>query len=63
MEESVPVWAPIGYIGAIAGSTEAEAITDEVIAQVAGDYDVSQEAVRAALLYYEENRCPIDSLL
>ncbi len=60
---SVPVWAIIGYIGAIAGSTEPEAITDAVIAEAAAAYDVSDEAVRAALLYYEEHRCAIDSLL
>lgn len=63
LAESVPVWAIIGYVGAIAGSTEPDAITDDVIAQVAADYDVSQEAVRAALLYYEEHRCAIDTLL
>jgi uncharacterized protein (DUF433 family) len=59
----VPVWAIIGYIGAIAGSTEPGAITDDVIADVAAAYDVSREAVQAALLYYEEHRCPIDTLL
>ncbi len=63
LAESIPVWALIGYIGAIAGSTEPDAITADVIAQVAVDYDVSQEAVQAALLYYEEHRCAIDSLL
>ena len=63
LAESVPVWAIIGYVGAIAGSTEPNAITDDVIAEVAEAYDVSSEAVRAALLYYEEHRCAIDSLL
>ncbi len=63
LAESVPVWAIIGYIAAIAGSTEPDAISEDVIAQVAADYDVSHEAVQAALLYYDENRCAIDALL
>lgn len=63
LAESVPVWAIIGYIGAIAGSTEPTAITDDVIADAAAAYDVSHEAVQAALLYYEEHRCAIDALL
>jgi hypothetical protein len=63
LAESVPVWAIIGYIGAIAGSTEPTAITDKVIAETAEAYDVPYEAVQAALLYYEEHRCAIDSLL
>ena len=63
LAESVPVWAIIGYVGAIAGSTEPDAITDSVIAKVAADYDVSEVAVLAALLYYEEHRCAIDALL
>ena len=63
LAEQIPVWAIIGYVGAIAGSTEPDAITDDVIAQVAADYDVSQEAVQASLLYYEDHRCAIDALL
>ena len=63
LAESVPVWAIIGYVGAIAGSTEPDAITDNVIAEVAEAYDVSVEAVQAALLYYDEHRCAIDALL
>lgn len=63
LAESVPVWALIGYINAIAGSTEPDAITDSVVAKVSVDYDVSEKAVRAALLYYDEHRGAIDALL
>jgi hypothetical protein len=63
LAESVPVWAIVGYVGAIAGSTEPDAITDDVIAEVAEAYDVSHEAAQAALLYYDEHRCAIDALL
>jgi hypothetical protein len=61
--EQIPVWALIGYMGALAGTTEPTAITDEVIAQVAADYDISKVAMKAALLYYSEHRCAIDTLL
>ena len=63
LAESIPVWALVGYMGAIAGSTEPDAVTDDVIAETAEAYDVSREAVQAALLYYEEHRCAIDTLL
>jgi uncharacterized protein (DUF433 family) len=61
--EQIPVWAIIGYIGALAGTTNPTAITDDVVAQVAEDYDISAKAVKAALLYYLEHRCVIDNLL
>ena len=63
LAEQIPVWAIIGHIGAVAGTTDVAAITDEVIAQVAADYDVSCEALEAALLYYQEHRGAIDALL
>lgn len=61
--EQIPVWAIIGYIGALAGTTEPDAISDEVIAEVAVAYDISPEAVQAAVLYYREHRGAIDTLL
>ncbi|MGH2615465.1 MAG: hypothetical protein ACRDJC_09520 [Thermomicrobiales bacterium] len=61
--EQIPVWAIIGYIGAVVGTTDPTAITNEAIAQVAADYDISHEAVQAALLYYGEHRAVIDALL
>ncbi len=61
--EQIPVWAIVGYVGAVAGTTDPVAITDEAIAQVANDYDISREAVQAALLYYSEHRSAIDALL
>lgn len=63
LAEQVPVWAIIGHIGALAETTDPGAITDEVIAQVAFDYDVPPEAVDAAVLYYQEHRGAIDALL
>jgi len=48
LTESVPVWAIIGQIGAEGGTTEPDAISDVVIADVAKGYDVSIDAVRAA---------------
>ena len=63
LAEQVPVWAIIGHAGAVAGSTSPSAFTDVVLAQVADDYDISVEAVRAALLYYHEHRGAIDALL
>jgi uncharacterized protein (DUF433 family) len=63
LAEQVPVWAIIGHAGAVAGTTNPIAFTDEVVAQVAADYDIGIEAVRAALLYYLEHRGAIDALL
>lgn len=61
--EQVPVWAIIGYIGALAGTTDPDAVNDEVLAQAAYDYDIPFEAVQAAMLYFREHRCAIDTLL
>lgn len=61
--EQIPVWALIGHVGALAGTTEPDAVSDEVLTQVAFDYDIPNEAVQAALLYYREHRCAIDTLL
>ena len=63
IEESIPVWAIIGYIGAIAGTTDPDAITDDVVTETGTAYGVSREAVEAAGLYYLEHRGPIDGLL
>lgn len=63
LAEQVPVRAIIGYLGAITGTTDPEAMTDEVLAEAAEAYDVGLDAVRAALLYYSEHRCAIDTLL
>ena len=53
----------LGYIAAISGATEPSQISDSVIAQVAADYDISETAVLAALLYYAEHRGAIDAFL
>lgn len=63
LAEQVPVWAIIGHIRAIAGTTDPEAITDDVIADTAAGYDIGVRAVQAALLYYAEHRCAVDTLL
>ncbi len=63
LAESVPVWAIIGQLGAEGGTTEPDAISNEAIAEVALGYDISIDAVRAAIRYYVRNRCAIDALL
>jgi uncharacterized protein (DUF433 family) len=61
--EQIPVWAIVGHVGAVTRTTDPVAITDEVIARVAADFDIRREAVQAALLYYQEHRGAIDALL
>lgn len=61
--EQIPVWAIVGYASALANSAEPAAFTEDVISQVAEAYDVSRDAVQAALLYYDEQRSAIDVLL
>src|SRR5688572_10803201 len=63
LAEQVPIWAVIGHIGAIAGTTEPDDIGPDTIAEVARERDISETAVAAALHYYSGNRCPIDALL
>jgi hypothetical protein len=63
LKEQVHVWAIVGYAKVIAESIDAEAVTDEVVARVAADYDISPEAVRAAMLFYAEHRGAIDAVL
>lgn len=47
------VWALIGHLEAVDGSIE----------EVAKDYRIPVEAVKAAVAYYEENKCFIDDRL
>jgi len=61
--EQVPVWAIVGHIGAVGGTTDPDAITAATVAQVAHDYDISDAAVDAALHYYRTHRGAIDALL
>ncbi len=63
LAEQVPIRAIIGQIAAEGGTTEPDAISDEVIASVAHGYDISIDAVRAAIRYYARNRCYIDDWL
>jgi uncharacterized protein (DUF433 family) len=52
-ERHVPVWALVNYFVAVDGDT----------ARVASDYDISTDAVRAALAYYKAHREIIDARL
>ncbi len=61
--EQIPVWAIVGYAGAVGGTTEPADVTPETIDRVAHDHDISVEAVVAALRYYEQHRGAIDALL
>ena len=63
LAEQVPVRAIIGQIAAEGGTTEPDAISPEVVASVARGYDISVDAVRAAIRYYARNRCFIDDWL
>jgi len=51
----VPVWPLIGYMADV--DDEAE------IARTAHDYRLPIEAIRAAVAFYREHRCAIDTLL
>jgi uncharacterized protein (DUF433 family) len=63
LAEHIPVWAIIGHLKAVASATDRPINANEVMAQVAAEFDVSLDAVRAALLYYEQHRAAIDALL
>lgn len=51
----VPVWALIGYMADVDDESE--------IARTAHDYHLPIEAVRAAVTFYREHTCQIDTLL
>ena len=61
--EQIPIWAVIGHLGAIGGTTEPEKTSLETMALVAREYDIPPVAVAAAMHFYAHNRCPIDALL
>jgi hypothetical protein len=61
--EQMPVWAVVGHLGAIAGTTDPDAIAPESIAEVARERDIPVAAVLAALHYYRGNRGAVDALL
>lgn len=51
MNFGVPVWAIIGYLPAVGHQPH----------KVAAAYRLPEEAVRAALAYYQRHRCAIDA--
>lgn len=61
--EQIPVWAIIGQLRALAGTTEAGTIDPAAISEVARDYGISDAAMAAALSYYKRHRSAIDALL
>jgi uncharacterized protein (DUF433 family) len=68
VDEQIPVWAIVGQIRAISGVDDlfAQKKVDrvfETIVQVADDYDVSIEAILAAVAYYRMHREAVDALL
>ena len=63
LAEQIPVWAIVGYVAALAGTTDTAGLTDDVLARVAADYAITPEAVAAAMLYYRKHRGAIDALL
>jgi hypothetical protein len=56
-----PIWAIIQSMIMFGDIDDPLDASDELIAQTANDYDISVEAVRAALAYYELNRGAIDT--
>jgi len=62
-DNEMPIWAVIGHLGAIAGTTDLERIDRAAIEQLAEERDISVAEVAAALHYYQQNRCLIDDLL
>ena len=67
-DEQIPIWAIVGQIHAISGVDDLFAREEgdrvfEAIVQVASDYDVSIEAILAAVAYYRMHREAVDALL
>ena len=62
IETGVPVWALVGYFQRALGG-DADHPAPSHIARVADDYELSPEAVQAALAYYRQYRRPIDELI
>lgn len=50
-EGGVPIWALIGYLEAVEGDLD----------RAARDYEISRDAVEAAVAYYRRNRDVIDA--
>lgn len=50
-DSGIAVWALIGYLPAVGGDVD----------QVAADYEISREAMDAALAYYRRNKAIIDA--
>jgi hypothetical protein len=68
VDEQIPVWAIVGQVRVVSGVSDLFAPTDadrvfEAIVQVATDYEVSIEAVLAAMDYYREHQDAVDALL
>lgn len=62
-EENVAVWAIIQDILMFDGVDDATRASPESIAAAADGFLITEEAVRAALAYYDERRRWIDALL
>ncbi len=61
--ESIAVWAIVGYAKAIAGRDDLGEVEVAVVREVAHDYAVSEEAVRASLGRYVCQPMYIDAIL
>ncbi len=55
VEYGIPVWALIGYM--------ADVDDEAAVERTAHDYRIPVEAVRAAVAFYREHTCAIDTLL
>ena len=68
VQENLPIWPLVGQAKAISGVDDLfdPATSDTVydaIVQVANDYEITLVAALAAMRYYRERTCAIDTLL
>ena len=63
VDGDLPVWALIQHIMAEGNTEDPTQATAEVIAQTAADYRIPELGVRAAIAYYQANRCAIETRL
>jgi hypothetical protein len=59
----LPIWPIIGQLKYVTKRDDPETWDLDVIADTAKEWDISLDAIAAALLYYKEHRCAIDAWL
>lgn len=59
----LPIWPIIGQLKHATEEDDPEHWDAQIVAQVAKEWSISEEAMAAAILYYREHRCAIDAWL